>query len=215
MIHFYQACRPSSGTITCADIARKPLLHAFLNRLDLLLDTGRGPNASPLQLTGLVLEGLFVEDRPDLEIWHRDTCVYQSSRADPGHLSWDYDNASAMFKVDQNLPEDFAIICRLGKPDDEDAVDASGADDENDYTVFRLVCHAGFLMNGPNEVEFDDVAVSPGDEEYFDEESFHLTMFLKRRDRTTSSAVQDLVVLRDKAAAVQVRSTSAALVHSP
>jgi|MDSY01.1.fsa_nt_gb hypothetical protein len=101
LIQFYSCCRPQVS-ITANDINRKALLCAFLYRVDALVEKQRYPNQATLSVAGISLEGLFVEDIPEVEIWTRAGCIYKSSSSgtepssSPGKRSpkntWDYDD---------------------------------------------------------------------------------------------------------------------------
>ena len=118
LVHFYSCCRPQV-VISENDVKRKALLSAFLRRIDVLVDSGRYPNPSGLSLRGIIVEGLFVEDMPEIEIWSSTGPIYNSNSSSR-YTSWDYDEATAVYDVNRDIVGDFAIVVRLGESDIED-----------------------------------------------------------------------------------------------
>ena len=164
---------------------RKALLSAFLRRIDVLVDSGRYPNPSGLSLRGIIVEGLFVEDMPEIEIWSSTGPIYNSNSSSR-YTSWDYDEATAVYDVNRDIVGDFAIVVRLGESDIEDDGSVSSSKrsslhDDDSLVLFRYVTSTGFLKEGTHDIKMTMLSIpDPSDSQFFDENNFKLTLTLKR-----------------------------------
>lgn len=112
LMMFYRACRPTIN-LTAGDIARKPLLEAFLGDTDTLLEAGQFPNPAPFTLAGVLLEGLHVEDLPEIELWSDGNRIFKSTepRGKSQKCLWDYESMQVGGRSGR-VPAARAMACR-------------------------------------------------------------------------------------------------------
>ena len=73
------------------------------------------PSFSGLKVVFFSITGLFLSERPRIELW--DASGLQFSSESPTHIAdstWSSQFGSGFFKIDASLFGDFSIICRLG-----------------------------------------------------------------------------------------------------
>ena len=182
LIQFFGSCRPPER-FSPKEICSKPLLGAFARNFDTLVDSRHYPHPSPYCLEGIVIEGLYVEDEPDVEVWIDSKCIYRSIYSEQEASDFDYDSATALYRVNNLISGEVAVIVRQC---DVAADDGSECDSDESLglpgndVIFRFVPNTGFLTPGSNEVNLGSISIChPDDVEFFDDD-FRLCLLVDR-----------------------------------
>jgi len=178
VMQFYKSVRPPIR-LTEEDIRSKPLLKAFLESVDTLVDTRRYPYPTSHSISTIFIEGLFVEESPEIEVWSAGKCAFSSEDSAKRNCDWDYEDATAIYDINTIVQGDVAVVVKLKDGEGGKVHEKKGASYSNSV-VFRYLTNTGLTGAGLIEVQRSNISIAhPEDEEFFDED-FKLSILFHR-----------------------------------
>ena len=178
VMQFYKSVRPPIH-LTEEDIRSKPLLKSFLESVDTLVDTKRYPYPTSHSISTIVIEGLLVEEPPEIEVWSAGECTFNSEISARLNCYWDYDDATAVYDINTVVQGDIAVVVKLKRSQDEMVHETNSASNSN-TVVFRYLANTGLIGAGLIEIQKSNISVAHREDEEFFDEDFKLSICFHR-----------------------------------
>jgi len=140
-----------------------PSVQTFFINFNNLVETERRPNASPLFLKNILVEGVPVEELPCMDLYDEKGIIYCSHVGNEDQHIWAPEDGQGLYKVEIGVSGDFYLACRFGG---EHAYDCQSS---RNY-LFRYSNSTRFLAVGEIGIEVDRIDVREYRQQFIEEE---------------------------------------------